>query len=341
MESDRTSGTGVTPIRSLLRRLANVNVPRGDALTFVVLASVAVFLLVNEAITGVLLALYFRPTVADANTSVRFIITEVEFGGLVRALHYWGSNALIVVLGATVAWAVIRRAYKTPNAIAWACLVSLTFVAVLEAFTGGLLPWTHRSVVESQISSTLAGQLPFVGPMLRGLLLGGSEPGDLALVRILGVHAGTLPMIATVLVGMFALHAAGSSPKTPGNRTLPFAPHVILRASAMCAAAAIVLFALASFWSPRLGGSAEVAHATAVGLRPSWYLIFAHQLLLAAPARMLGIPSARVIATLAALLALVAVLFPALDRKASRVGQILGLVVLTTILGGTIRALLT
>jgi len=94
-----------TPIRALLRRLAGVHVSRGDGLTFVLLAAVAMLLMAVEALTGVLLALYYRPTTADANDSVRFVVTEVEYGGLVRSLHYWGAQSLIAVLGATVAWA--------------------------------------------------------------------------------------------------------------------------------------------------------------------------------------------------------------------------------------------
>ena len=339
LQTESETETDPKPIRALLRRFAHVNVPRGDGLTFVTLAAVAAFLAINEAFTGVLLALYFRPTVADANASVRLIVTDVEFGGLVRSLHFWGAQALLVVLGATIAWAVLRRAYRSPNAFAWFSGIVLTLVAVFETLSGSLLPWSHRSEVEAQLSATLAAQVPVAGNLLRGLMLGGVETSDLSLVRILGVHAGALPILGMACATMLVLHVAGCAPRRPTTATLPLVPHVALRAAAAAAVAGMVLFALSSFWPPRLGLSAEMATASAAGLKPSWYLVFVHQLLRAAPPRMIGVASARVIATAVALGIAALALFPTFDRKASRVGQVVVLLGLAAILGGTIRAL--
>ena len=338
-ETETETDPDPKPIRALLRRLGEVNVPRGDGLTFVMFAAVAVFLAINEAFTGVLLALYYRPTVADANGSVRLIVTDVEFGGLVRSLHYWGAQALLFVLGATIAWAALRRAYRSPNAFAWFSGISLTLVAVAETLTGSLLPWSHRSEVEAQLSATLAAQIPLVGTLLRGLMLGGAEASDLSLVRILGVHAGALPIVATLCAGMLTLHTAGCAPRKPTSATLPLMPHVVLRAALAAAVAGMVLFALSSFFPPRLGLSANLATASAAGMKPSWYLVFVDQMLRAAPPRMLGVASARVIATAVALCIAALAVFPTFDRKASRGGQAVVLVVLAAILGGTIRAL--
>jgi ubiquinol-cytochrome c reductase cytochrome b subunit len=326
------------PVRALLRRLADVRVPRGDGLTFVVLALVSAFLLVTEATTGVLLALYYRPTLAGANDSVRFIVTEVRYGGLVRAVHYWGAQALIATIGATVAWAALRRAYRSPNALAWLGGVSLGVIAVGEAFTGALLPWSQRSAVDAGVSSALAGQLPLVGGSLRALMLGGPQPGDLSLVRTLGVHAGVLPLLATAAAMILALHAAGSAPARPRGPSMPLAPHAALRGLVAACLMAMAIFALSSLWPPTLGAAAELAREGGAS-RPSWYLALLHQALRAAPPRMIGVPSATVIATVAALGVGALALFPVVDRRASRAGQVAVLVALATILGGTVRAL--
>jgi ubiquinol-cytochrome c reductase cytochrome b subunit len=328
------------PIRGLLRRLAGVHVPRGDGVTFVLLAAVAALLMTVVAVTGVLLALYYRPAAAAANDSVRFVVTEVEYGGLVRSLHYWGAQALVVELGATIAWAALRRAYRAPHALAWISGVALALVAVAETFTGSLLPWSHRSVVDAQLSSSLAAQLPLLGPLLRRLMLGGAEPGDLSLVRILGLHAGVLPMVASIFAALLGLHAAGCAPRRPTADSLSLVPGAALRAVAVATVTGMALLVLSSFWPPYLGASAEVARASAAGLRPSWYLAFVHQMLRAAPPRMIGVPSAQVIVTGLVLGVAVLTLFPLFDRRASRAGQVAVLVALSAIVGGTIGALL-
>jgi quinol-cytochrome oxidoreductase complex cytochrome b subunit len=345
MQSDAADTPIAAPLRALLGKLREVRVPRGNAQAFVLLGTIALFLMATEAVTGVLLALYFRPAVADANASVRFVVTEVHYGALVRALHLYAADALIVLLVGALAGALLRRAYRAPNGVAWACGVALLFVVVLEAFTGGMLPWTRRSVVDAAVSSNLAEHVPFIGRWLRELMLGGARTGDLALVRVLGLHAGALPMLATATLAVLALHGAGAAPRhgTPGaaNGAQPLFPHVVLRGAVLCSGVAMVLITFAALSPPGLGGGTPDGQVLAAGVQPAWYLRFVHDLLRAAPPTLLGAASASVIATLLTLLAVLAVVFPALDRKASRVGQVFALLVLALIAGGTFRALLS
>lgn len=325
------------PIRRLLARLERVRVPHGAPLTFVILASVCAFLLALEALTGVLLALYYRPTLAAANDSVRFVITEVAYGDLIRTAHALTAHALLAALGVTALWTLATRAYQRPNGIAWICGSSLLIVCVAEAFTGNLLPWTRQSVVEAQISAGLVGHLPWVGPWLHRLLLGGDRPGDLALVRILGVHAGALPMAATALFGILTLHAAGSAPSEGAH--LPLTPHVALRVTIAWALTAMALVITTAVHPLGLGATAGAAPESAAGVRPPWYLLGLHEALRLAPERMLGVPGVSVMAALLAVFAGVIVFGPAFDRRGSRFGQVLGLVVLFFLAGGTLRAI--
>jgi quinol-cytochrome oxidoreductase complex cytochrome b subunit len=115
-------------------------------------------------------------------------------------------------------------------------------------------------------------------------------------------------------------------------------PDAALRAAVAVALAAVALVALASFAPPRVGAPAASALAHEA-LRPSWYLAFFDQLLRAAPPRLIGLPSASVIGAAATAGVAALLLLPALDRRASRVGQVAVLVALAAIAGGTIRAL--
>lgn len=328
------------PLRRLFARLARVRVPRGGPLQFVVASGVVALLLAVEAVTGVLLALYYRPTLASANDSVRFVITEVEYGDLVRGLHALASHALIASLLAIAAWALARRAWRAPNGLAWACGVALLLVCVVEAFTGTLLPWTRQSVVEAQISSSLVGHLPVLGAWLRRLLLGGDRAGDVALVRVLGVHAGALPMVATALAGLVTLHAAGTAPQEPDVDAVPLAPNAALRVTVAWAITAMLLLLANAAHPLGLGGSGGVATVNAAGVRPPWYLLAVHSAITAAPDRVFGASGIAVLAPVLVVAALLAVLGPALDRRGTRLVQVLGFVTLAALAGGTLRALL-
>jgi cytochrome b6 len=347
MQSDTAPTACSAPLRALLGKLREVHVPRGNAEAFVLLGALALFLLASLATTGVLLALYYRPTVADANSSVRYVVTEVRYGALVRALHVWAANALIVLLGAALLGALLRRAYRAPHGVAWSGGVVLLVLTLLEAFTGGLLPWTRQSVVEAAISSNLAGRVPLVGRWLRSVMLGGERAGDLALVRALGLHAGALPMFVTATLTVLALHGAGAAPRSgrdasfrPGGPRSLF-PHVVLRGALLCSLVAAVLIGLSALFTPGLASTPTGPEVLASGVRPGWYLRFVHDLLRAAPPELLGVESTRFIATLLALVAALAVVFPALDRKATRAGQVAALLVMALVIGGTFRALLS
>jgi quinol-cytochrome oxidoreductase complex cytochrome b subunit len=111
----------------------------------------------------------------------------------------------------------------------------------------------------------------------------------------------------------------------------------------MAIAAAVgemALITCASLRSPWLGGAATFDRTAGDDVKPRWFLVFVHDLLRSAPPRMIGIPSTTVISTVLFLFALFVALFPLVDRKASRVGQVAGLVVMAAIAGGTFRALL-
>lgn len=322
----------------MLARLEQVRVPRGAPLVFVILLSVVMFLLAVEAVTGVLLALYYRPSLAGANDSVRFIVSEAAFGDLIRALHAIASHALVATLGITGIYTLARRAYKSPNGVAWASGALLLILVILEAFTGTLLPWTRQSVVESQISANLVGRLPLIGHWLHRVLMGGDRAGDLALVRIPRRPRWRAPDV---------LHRARRAPH-PARRRLrpqgrPAAPpaHAARHRARHPGVGAHLDGAGGAHGGPparprrvgghlareRVGGAASLVpprHARGLASRPR-----------PDDRRPRGDRHGLAVGLFAALV----VFGPALDRRGSRFGQVVGFVVLAAIAGGTLHAI--
>ncbi len=123
-----------------------------------VLGSVALFLFLTQAFTGALLAFNYAPTPGDAYNSLRYILTEVTAGRLMRGLHHWGASMMIVIVVLHMTQVFLWGAYKKPREATWMVGVVLLLVTLAYGLTGYLLPWDNRAywgtVVTTQIAAT-------------------------------------------------------------------------------------------------------------------------------------------------------------------------------------------
>ncbi len=110
-----------------------------------VLGSVAVFLFMLQAFTGVLLAFNYAPTPGDAYNSLRYIVTELTGGRLIRGLHHWGASMMIVVVVMHMLQVFLWGAYKRPREATWMAGVGLMLLTLAYGLTGYLLPWDNRA----------------------------------------------------------------------------------------------------------------------------------------------------------------------------------------------------
>src|ERR1041384_2753795 len=99
------------------------------------------FLFVVQVTTGIMLLLYYRPSAEGAFESVQFIITEVQFGWLIRSIHSWSANLMIATLFIHMFSVYFMRAYRRPRELTWLSGVLLLLLAVGFGFSGYLLPW--------------------------------------------------------------------------------------------------------------------------------------------------------------------------------------------------------
>ncbi|MBI4865973.1 MAG: cytochrome bc complex cytochrome b subunit [Candidatus Wallbacteria bacterium] len=285
------------------------------------LGSVSLFLFVNQLVTGVLLALYYRPAVSEAYESVRFIEEEVTFGWLVRQLHAWGANLMILALCLHMARVWWYGSYKKPRELNWLVGFCLFLLTLTFGFTGYLLPWDQLSYWASKVGTEIPGAVPVVGAYILKAMRGGEEITGATLGRFYAIHTLVLPAITVSLVfihlAMMRLHGITPLPGREDSRKVPFFPHHVLKdaVSIYCTLAIIYFLVVVCPW--KLHEKADPL-VTPEGVKPEWYFLWTYQYIKYFPQQM-GAVSGKVVGILSSGLffALLA-LFPFLDRGDER-----------------------
>ena len=164
------------------------------------LGGIVVFLFGVQVITGVLLALYYLPTSSQAYQSVQFITNEIPTGWIIREIHAWSAELLIIFTALHLMRVYFWGAYKHPRELNWIIGVLLLLTFVTFAFTGYLLPWDQARYWSLTIGIEKLRNLPLLGGPLVYLMQGGEEISGLTLTRFYVLHAIVLPWIASILL---------------------------------------------------------------------------------------------------------------------------------------------
>jgi quinol-cytochrome oxidoreductase complex cytochrome b subunit len=166
------------------------------------LGSATLFVAVNQAITGILLTIYYVPTPDHAYDSVQYITTQVAGGWLIRGLHHWGASVMVVLVVLHMLRVIIYGAYKFPREVTWLTGVVLLLVVIGFGFTGYLLPWDQKSYWATTVGTRIAGVAPLVGDWILRIMRGGDDLSAVTLARFFGVHVWVLPASLMLLIGI-------------------------------------------------------------------------------------------------------------------------------------------
>ena len=166
------------------------------------LGSATLFVAVNQAITGILLTLYYVPTPDHAYDSVVFITTQLPMGWFIRGMHHWGASAMVILTVAHLLRVFFYGAYKYPREVTWMTGVILFIVVIGFGFTGYLLPWDQRAYWATTVGTRIIGIAPVVGEWMLRVARGGSELSAVTLARFYGTHIWVLPTMLLLLVGI-------------------------------------------------------------------------------------------------------------------------------------------
>ena len=181
-----------------LRKIPKVN-------WFYTLGSASLFVALNQAITGILLTIYYVPTPDHAYDSVQFITTEIPAGWLIRGLHHWGASAMVVLVVLHMLRVIFYGAYKFPREITWMTGVILLILVIGFGFTGYLLPWDQKAYWATTVGTRIAGTPPLIGDTILRIVRGGADLSAVTLARFYGVHVWVLPA-SLILVLAFHLY---------------------------------------------------------------------------------------------------------------------------------------
>jgi menaquinol-cytochrome c reductase cytochrome b subunit len=178
------------------------NVP-SDINWFQTLGSAALTAFIVQAVTGVVLAMYYDPGPTTAYPSIQHITNDLWAGWLVRGMHKWGASVFIILMFMHMGRVFLFGAYKYPRELNWIIGVLLLTLGLAEGFTGYLLPWDQTSYWATTVGINLNGTAPFLGPFIAQLLQGGTSINANTLSRFYAIHMLVLPVM---IGGLIALH---------------------------------------------------------------------------------------------------------------------------------------
>lgn len=284
------------------------------------------FLFAIQVCTGILLLLYYRPSAEEAYESVQFIVTEVQFGWLIRSIHSWSANLMIATLMIHLFSVYFTRAYRKPRELTWVTGMLLFGIALFFGFSGYLLPWNTLAYFATKVGTDVAGQVPLAGDLITRILRGGADVTGATLSRFYGIHVAILPLLTTGVLGLhlFLVQKQGMSVPMEVEHsgrppeTMPFFPNFLLRDLVGWLSALAVLAALAAYFPWELGTKADPFAPAPAGIRPEWYFMFMFQTLKYLPAK-IGPIDGELIGVMGFNLGgLFLLLVPFLDRRTAR-----------------------
>jgi ubiquinol-cytochrome c reductase cytochrome b subunit len=184
-----------------------------------------------QVLTGVLLMAGYSPSLTGAWGSVYYIQYETDFGWLIRGLHHFGSQMLIVLLVSHLVVVVWLGAHLPPREFTWWLgLLALGIVMVME-MTGWLLPMDQKGYWATRVGTNIMGTVPIIGPWLQTFLVGGSEYGQRTLTRFFTLHVAVLPglLMLVILLHLVLVQRHGPTYHRVSPETTRFWPHQAAR----------------------------------------------------------------------------------------------------------------
>jgi len=158
-----------------------------------------------QVATGFAMTFYYRPTVTEAFASVQYIMTEVNFGWLIRSVHRWSASMMVLMMILHVFRVYLTGGFKKPRELTWVTGVILASITVSFGVTGYSLPWDQVGYWAVKIVTGVPDAIPVIGSFVVELLRGSVGVGQPTLTRFYSLHTFVLPLLAAVFMLMHFL----------------------------------------------------------------------------------------------------------------------------------------
>jgi quinol-cytochrome oxidoreductase complex cytochrome b subunit len=245
----------------------------------------AVFLVLVLVVSGALELFYYIPTTGEAALSVQTISFLVPFGGLVRNLHFWSAQLLLVVSGIHLIRVVFTGSYVPPRRFNYLLGLGLFVIVILLDFTGYVLRWDTGIQWALVVGTNLLKTIPWVGNFLYQAIVGGTIPGSATLIRFYAWHVFGLMLLATILIiwHVFRVRRDGGIAVPPPSqrvdaRRISRRDLVLQEVAAMLVISSTLLLLSAFFPAPISAGITEVTILSGDASAP-WFFLWVQQML--------------------------------------------------------------
>jgi cytochrome b6 len=256
------------------------------------MGGLALFFLIVQVATGLMLLFYYQPTVSDAHASVEYLTAHVPGGALVRNIHSWSSSLMIASVFVHLLTAFAMKAFAPPREITWLTGVALFGVTLVFGFTGYLLPW-HQIAVNAtkiglqtieELGRYLPGELSTLPRAVKETIQGEATVGQATLSRFFSLHVIILPLLTAMILGLhllsIQLHGMSAGVDEPPKRKEKFFPVFFLKDLSLWGLAFMGLFILGmclpfeSLFPYPLFEPYNAKGSTPDGIKPEWYFFW-------------------------------------------------------------------
>src|SRR5262245_28790122 len=182
--------------------------------------STLAFVFMIQLITGILLMTSYSASDASAWASVHYIQYNMDFGWLIRGLHHFGSQTMMVLIALHMLQFCIVGSHLPPRELNWWLGLGLLGVTFGLGLTGYLLPWDQKGYWATRVATNIASKVPLIGEHIKTFLQGGPDYGNHTLTRFFAFHVGLLPALFIILLVLhltaFRRHGVTYPPNSRG-----------------------------------------------------------------------------------------------------------------------------
>ncbi|MCW8925511.1 MAG: cytochrome bc complex cytochrome b subunit [Xanthomonadales bacterium] len=274
------------------------------------MGSLALLVLVIQILSGIFLAMYYKPSAAEAFASVEYIMRDVDWGWLIRYMHTTGASFFFILVYLHMFRSLLYGSHKAPRELLWVFGMLIYVLLMAEAFLGYILPWGQMSYWGAQVIINLFGALPKIGEPLTQWIRGDYFISDATLNRFFALHVIAVPLalLGLVLLHLVALRENGSNNpdgiEIKANKDvdgkpldgIPFHPYYTVK-DIFGVGMFLIIFCFVLFFWPEAGGM-FLEHdnffpadplVTPTHIKPVWYFTPFYAILKAVPNKLGGV----------------------------------------------------